>query len=238
MPIDTRSTMPPGDAVISGPHACQTQWWARVMRKMLRNRVLAESAYGCCPSQIVEGKEVLEQLKGPAIFIANRQGPMDIPMILGALPESIQDNTYFGTPADDCYLHGENQQILQSWYQSLVLGSFPIIRDGGSKTLEYAKGLLRQGCNVCIFPEDNPAGARLGSPALGGGLGKFRHGVSILAKAARVPIVLQGWRGVASADRSASGPITILEPLRLSLGMGVVESTELLRRQMNAVLVS
>ena len=111
MPIDTRSTMPPGDAVISGPHACQTQWWARVMRKMLRNRVLAESAYGCCPSQIVEGKEVLEQLKGPAIFIANRQGPMDIPMILGALPESIQDNTYFGTPADDCYLHGENQKI-------------------------------------------------------------------------------------------------------------------------------
>lgn len=238
MLIDTRSATLSGDVDISGPHACQTHWWARMVRKVLRSRVLAGSTQDCCHPQTVIGKEVFDHLNGPAIFIANRQGPMDIPMILTVLPESIKDNTYFGIPVDGRYMKDESQRFLQPWYQSLVLGHFPIIRGGGAKTLDYARALLQQGLNVCIFPEDNPVGVRGLDDS---GLGEFRHGAAILAKSARVPIVpivLQRLQNVASLDRPAAGPITILQPLRLSLAMGVIESTELLHRKMNAALAS
>ena len=172
-----------------GPHPWQTQGWARLARKMLRQREYFRWAEQYCNPLTIRGQENLATLNGPAIFIPNHQSHMDTPVIMSGLTESLQDNIYFGAAADRWFVKGKKKLILQPWYQSLGLGTFPIVRGGGSKTLDYARELLRRDCNICIFPE--------GTRATGNELGRFRHGVSILAKeegVPLVPVVLKGLR--------------------------------------------
>lgn len=217
-----------------GPHPWQIQPWARQIRKRMRYREYTRWVEQYCKPLTVTGQEKLEQLAGPAIFIANHQSHMDTPVIVEALPDRIRDNLYFGAAADRWFVKGKDKLILQPWYQSLVMGNFPIVRGGGSKTLDYARWLLDKRCNVCIFPE--------GTRATSNALGEFRHGVSLLARAARVPVVpvvLQGLREMRpkGSPTITPGPAsaTILDPIYLPLDLGIESATALLRNAMNEV---
>jgi len=127
-----------------------------------------------CTSVAVKGIEHLETLDGPAIFVANHQSHMDTPVLMSAMPKEIQNNLYFGAAADRWFVKGKKKLIFQPWYQSLAMGNFPIVRGGGSRTLDHARWLLDQSCNICIFPE--------GTRSTSSELGKFRHGVTLLAR--------------------------------------------------------
>lgn len=215
-----------------GPHPWQVAPWAKVVRRALRHREYTRWVQHYCTPLTVHGSERLEMLHGPAIFIANHQSHMDTPVIVESLPDSIRDNLYFGAAADRWFVKGKKKLILQPWYQSLVMGNFPIVRGGGSKTLDYAKWLLSGGHNVCIFPE--------GTRATSDELGKFRHGVSLLAHAAKVPvvpIVLKGLREMRpkGSREITPGPAsaTILEPVWLPNDLDIEASTALLRERMN-----
>ncbi|MCB1646786.1 MAG: 1-acyl-sn-glycerol-3-phosphate acyltransferase [Pseudomonadales bacterium] len=216
----------------SGPHKWQVKPWAKLVRRALRQREYSRWVEQYCTPLTVHGRERLNHLYGPAIFIANHQSHMDTPVIMESLPEHLKDNFYFGAAADRWFVKGKKKLILQPWYQSLALGNFPIVRGGGSKTLEYGRWLLSQGCNICIFPE--------GTRATTDELGEFRHGVSLLARAARVPVVPVVMKGLRElrpkgAKEVVPGPVsaTILDPVYLTNDLTVEASTKLLRDIMN-----
>ena len=217
---------------LAGPNPLQIQPWTRLIRRAMRHREYTRWVDEYCKPLTVTGQERLTSLHGPAIFIANHQSHMDTPVIMEALPKRIQDNILFGAAADRWFVKGKKKLILQPWYQSLVMGNFPIVRGGGSKTLEYARWLLDQGSNICIFPE--------GTRATSNQLGEFRHGVTLLAKSARVPVipvVLKGLREMRpKGSRTVTpGPAsaTILNPIYLSWDVSVEDATALLRDTMN-----
>jgi 1-acyl-sn-glycerol-3-phosphate acyltransferase len=185
-----------------------------------------------CKPLTVHGQEHFDDIDGPCIVIANHQSHMDTLVLLTALPEAVKNNFYFGAAQDRWYVKGRKKLILQPWYQSLVLGNFPIRRGGGSRALEYAKELLGKGCKIGIFPE--------GTRATSEGLGQFRKGVALLALELGVPVVpvyLSGLREMRPKGQLevTPGPATaeILAPLHFAPGTSVVEATERMWQVMN-----
>ncbi len=230
--MSATTTAPIAREEYGGPHPWQTHAWARMVRKTLRQKEYFRWTEQYCKPLTIRGQEKLAGLKGPAIFIPNHQSHMDTPVIMSGLTEQLQANIFFGAAADRWFVKGKKKLILKPWYQSLGLGTFPIVRGGGSKTLDYARELLRKDCNICIFPE--------GTRAMGNELGKFRHGVSILAKeegVPLVPVVLKGLRELRpkGARFITPGPasITFLDPVTIPDGMEVPEATQMLWERMN-----
>jgi 1-acyl-sn-glycerol-3-phosphate acyltransferase len=157
---------------------------------------------------------------------------MDSLVLLTALPDAIKNNFYFGAAADRWFVKGKKKLILQPWYQSLVLGNFPIRRGGGSQALDYAKTLLEKRCNIGIFPE--------GTRATSGRLGEFRKGVALLALELDVPVVpvyLSGLREMRPKGQLEITPgpakVEILEPLRFAPGTSVEDATDRMWAVMN-----
>ena len=217
---------------LAGPHPWQTQPWAKLIRRSLRQREYLRWSEAYCTPLKIQGIENLENLTGPAIFVPNHQSHMDTPVIMAGLPEKIQNNIYFGAAADRWFIKGKKKLILQPWYQSLALGTFPIVRGGGSQTLDYARSLLKKNCNICIFPE--------GTRAQSTELGRFRHGVSILAiseKVPLVPVVLKGLREMRAKGTREITPglasISFLPPIYHEEGTEISAATDQLWTTMN-----
>ena len=177
-----------------------------------------------CDPLTVRGLEHLHELDGPAIFVANHQSHMDTLVLFEAMPEKVKRNLYFGAAADRWFVKGKKKLVLQPWYQSMVLGNFPIVRGGGAKALGHARWLLQQGCNVCIFPE--------GTRTTKDELGRFKPGVAILALELGVPIVpvyLSGLREMRpkGALHAKAGPagVDVFTPVRFAADASVDDAT-------------
>ncbi len=219
------------DIEYGGPHPWQIQPWAKAIRRARRHKEYTHWVESYCTPLVVEGREHLNKLDEPTIFIANHQSHMDTPVIMETLTERVRDNLLFGAAQDRWFVKGKEKLILQPWYQSLVLGNFPIKRGGGSKALDYASWLLDQGSHICIFPE--------GTRAMSESLGEFRNGVSLLAlkhNVPVVPIVLQGLRELRpkGAKEITPGPVTssILPPIRFGGDTSVEDATFIMRSAM------
>lgn len=215
-----------------GPHRWQIQSWARLARAALRRKEYLKWVDEYCTRVTVKGEENLLGLDEPFIIIPNHQSHMDTPVLMAALPKQLRNNLYFGAAQDRWFVKGKKKLILQPWYQSLAMGNFPIIRGGGSQALDYARWLIDQDCNLCIFPE--------GTRATSNELGRFRHGVSLLAiekGIAVVPAVLKGVRELRpkGSRELRPGPVsvTFLEPIRPTAELGVEASTNLMWEAMN-----
>jgi len=206
------------------PHPWQLEPWAKSVRKAMRHKEYTRWVEQYCTPINVKGQDNLDKIKGPAIFIANHQSHMDTPVIMESLTDNIRDNLLFGAAQDRWFVKGKEKLILQPWYQSLVLGNFPIMRGGGSKALAYASWLLDQGSHICVFPE--------GTRAMSDELGEFRHGVTLLALKHQipvVPIVMKGLRELRpkGAKDIRPGPVTssILVPIHFQPGTEVKAAT-------------
>lgn len=211
----------------SGPHPWQIQPWARLVRRAMRQRAYTRWVDRYCQPLTVTGSERLAGLEGPCIVIANHQSHMDSLVLFTALPEQIKGNLYFGAAQDRWYVKGKRKLVLQPWYQSLVLGNFPVTRGGGSKALDYAGWLLEQGCNLALFPE--------GTRAMQERLGDFRHGVAMLALRYGVPVVpvyLDGLKQMRPKGQRhiTPGPASaeIFEPVSFAPGTEVAAATRTL----------
>jgi len=216
------------EASYAGPHHWQISGWAKWVRRAMRRRAYTRWVDRYCHPLTVRGLEHLDGLTEPAILVANHQSHMDTLVLFEGMPESIQRNLYFGAAADRWYVRGKKKLVLQPWYQSMVLGNFPIVRGGGAKALEYAGWLLRQGCNVCIFPE--------GTRTTKDELGRFKPGVALLALEHGVPVVpvyLSGLREMRpkGAQYAKPGPagVDVLAPVRFAPGTSVEVATARLR---------
>ena len=129
----------------------------------------------------VTGREHFKSIRGPCIVVGNHTSHLDALVLFHSLPQRIKWNIYMGAAADRWFVTGRPELVMQPWYQSLVMGTFPIQRGGGSRALDYPKWLIKNGANLVIFPEGTRSTSRK--------MAKFQHGVSILATEMNVPVV-------------------------------------------------
>jgi len=205
------------------PHRWQTSVPARITRRVGRRWVIARHVKAYCRPLTVHGIENFNSIRGPAIIIANHSSHFDTPVVLSVLPERIRCRTAVGAAADRFYRHGK-----RTWWYSLFFNTFPIVRGGGSATLDYARQLLKRGWSVVIYPE--------GTRSTSGGLQQFRHGVAHLAMLANVPVVpiyTQGLRNVMPrgerTPRPASVGVRVGAPVWLDDLTSVPDATERLQ---------
>lgn len=217
-----------------GPHEWQIRWWAKVARLGYRWHAYGRWVHRYCKPLTVIGREKFGRIKGPCIVVANHTSHFDSLVLHTALPQRIRWNVYAGAAADRWFVKGRKELVMQPWYQSLAMGTFPIQRGGGSRALDYPKWLLDQGCNLIIFPEGTRSTSR--------SMSKFRHGVSILAlekKVSVVPVFLTGLSAIrpkGSRDvRPGPAAAFVLDPLLFAEGTTVPEATRRIYDVMNEV---
>jgi 1-acyl-sn-glycerol-3-phosphate acyltransferase len=217
-----------------GPHEWQVRWWAKILRLGFRWHAYGRWVDRYCKPLTVVGREKFDAVKGPCIVVANHTSHLDSLVLHASLPQRIRWNVYAGAAADRWFVKGRKELVMQPWYQSLAMGTFPIQRGGGSRALDYPRWLLDQGCNLIIFPEGTRSTSR--------SMAKFRHGVSILALEKKVPVVpvfltgLNKIRPKGTRDvHPGPGGAHILDPIHFEEGTPVPEATRRIYDVMNEV---
>jgi 1-acyl-sn-glycerol-3-phosphate acyltransferase len=220
---------------IEGPHHWQISWWAKLARVALRYKTYGKWVMQYCKPIDVYGQHHFKEIDGPCIIVGNHTSLSDQMGILWGLPQRIKYNVYSGAAADRWFVKrtDKNDLILKPWFQSLT-GTFPIVRGGGSKTLDYSKWLLDRGCHLIIFPEGTRSTSR--------NMAKFRHGVSILALEKNVPVVpcyLTGFDKMNPKGKRGMFPaactVNFLKPIRFPKGSEVPAATRIIYDVLNAV---
>ena len=215
----------------AGPYEWQIQWWAKLARFVMYDYAYGRWARKFFTEHKVFGLEHWRDVSGPCIVVANHASHMDQYCLMKAIPWGVRTNLYFGAAADRWFRRGRKEITLKPWYQSLVNGSYPIRRGGGSRTLDYPKWLLSRGANLMLFPE--------GTRTRGRHMSRFKHGVSILALEAGVPVVpvyLEGLQKIRppGTKEAVPGPVAahVLAPVSFEPGTKVPEATERVYRAM------
>ena len=218
-----------------GPHEWQIAWWARLIRISMMWYHTDRWLWKYFKPFTITGRENLKKLTGPCIVVGNHTSHFDALALQGALPVRLRSNLFAGAAADRWFLKkggGRKDLALQPWYNSLIGGSFPIKRGGGSATLNYSKWLLERGSNLMIFPEGTRSTSRH--------MARFKHGVSILALDQNVQVLPIYLSGISKIRPKGSRDITpgqvwahIQEPLRLDPELEIPEATKQIFQSLN-----
>ncbi len=158
------------------PHTWQTQPWARALRWAARPWVMTRHVNRICRPLAVEGTEKLQDVRGPAIIIANHTSHIDTLALLAALPARLREKAAVAAAADRFY-----RMTMKSWWFSLFWNTYPVTRGGGKAALDYTMSLLKRDWSIIIYPE--------GGRFKPGRVQKFRHGPTIMAMEAKVPVI-------------------------------------------------
>jgi 1-acyl-sn-glycerol-3-phosphate acyltransferase len=155
--------------------------WARTrgmrrMRAALQSSLLFPALSSFC-KLTVRDRELLRELDGPAVFVANHVSALDAVVLAEALPPRYRHRSVVVAAADSIFKRKWEARLAQ-----VTVDAFPIPRGGGARPhLEYLKELLRKNWSVIIFPE--------GRLTVTGAIGEFRKGAAVLAIDVGVPIV-------------------------------------------------
>src|SRR2546425_11678229 len=161
--------------------AVDTALWARTkgmrrMRAALQASLLFPALASFC-RLTVRDRELLRELDGPAVFVANHVSALDAVVMAEALPPRYRHRSVVVAAADSIFKRKWEARLAQ-----VTVDAFPIPRGGGARAhLEYLKELLGKKWSVIIFPE--------GRLTATGAIGEFRKGAAVLAMDAGVPIV-------------------------------------------------
>src|SRR5207245_4170920 len=162
-------------------HAVDTSPWARTrgmrrMRAALQSSLLFPALSSFCRLTIHD-RDLLRELDGPAVFVANHVSALDAVVMAEALPPRYRHRSVVVAAADSIFKRKWEARLAQ-----VTVDAFPIPRGGGAMPhLEYLKDLLQSNWSVIIFPE--------GRLTVTGAIGTFRKGGAILAMDVGVPIV-------------------------------------------------
>jgi len=153
----------------------------------------------------VEGLDVLTDLRGPVIFVANHASHLDTPLILLSLPDAWRRRTAVAAAAD---------YFFDTWWRAVgsavVFNTFPIDRRGGSLATTPGE-VLAEGWSLVIFPE--------GTRSRDGWAGRFQLGAAWLATEHDVPVVPIAHRGTfAAMPRGQGWPARGRQPLTVRFG--------------------
>jgi 1-acyl-sn-glycerol-3-phosphate acyltransferase len=128
----------------------------------------------------VIGRERLDDLTAPVLFVANHNSHMDTPVILRALPGRWRRRTAVAAATD--YFYDNRRNALTA---SLAFGTIPLDRNSGSGVGPGQTGhldrLIRDGGSLLLFPE--------GTRSRDGRVGRLRSGAALLAAEHHLPIV-------------------------------------------------
>jgi len=167
----------------------------------------------------VEGREYLESVHGPAIYVANHSSHLDTPAILGALPPRITERLAVGAAAD--YFFASRVTAAAT---TLLFNAFPVERRGSRRGPSLAADLLDDEWSLLLYPE--------GSRSADGWMTGFKLGAAQLCVAKGVPAVPIALRGTfAAMPRGRHWPrpgrprltVRIGRPLHVAPGEGVHE---------------
>lgn len=155
------------------------------------------------------GREVLDTVNPPAIFILNHSSHLDAPAILTSLPTAWRRKAAVGAAAD---------YFFDTWYRSIattvVFNAFPIARGGGLRSARLSLQLLREGWSLVLFPE--------GTRTPDGWVGEFRTGAAWMAIEAGVPVVPVALIGAYQAmPRGRNWPMPGRPPVRIRFGLPI-----------------
>ncbi|HJU09635.1 MAG TPA: 1-acyl-sn-glycerol-3-phosphate acyltransferase [Candidatus Binataceae bacterium] len=214
-----------------GPFRWQTSLWAQVARRLLRYNTFTAMTRKYCKPLTIQGRENLQGLRGPVIFIGNHSSHMDVYVLFQALPERYRSRVAWGGAADRWFIKGRKGLKKQPWYMALTMNVFPVQRGGGRAALSYAEELIDRKWSLVIFPE--------GTRTTTGKMGHFRHGVAILALAKNVPVVpiwMDGLRELRPKGSTETKPGPALaqigHPIRFPAGTTVADATHTLYKAM------
>jgi 1-acyl-sn-glycerol-3-phosphate acyltransferase len=142
----------------------------------------------------VHGREHLDGIEPPVVFVANHSSHFDTPALLRALPRRWRRRTAVAAAAD--YFYAKRRL---GWTVSLFFGTVPVARDGrglDDDSTAHIKGLFEQGWSLVMFAE--------GTRSRDGSVGKLRSGSAVLAAQhdlALVPIHVSGSHDVMPVGR-------------------------------------
>lgn len=142
----------------------------------------------------VAGGENVNQLTGPALFIANHVSLADHALILAGLPFRLRHKLAVAMEGEilRMWLHppaGTSLPLRLRWLAQYFLVNiffhvFPLPKKSGfRRSFAYAGECIDRGVSVLVFPEGTRA------PRGQMQMGHFKAGIGILAKALNVPIV-------------------------------------------------
>jgi 1-acyl-sn-glycerol-3-phosphate acyltransferase len=132
----------------------------------------------------VSGREHLEPLAGPVIFVANHTSHLDTAIIITSLPERFRKRTAVAAAAD--YFFDRPWKAAAS---SLLFAAIPVDRNRVNRqSADIAAELIEAGWNLVIYPEGGRSPDGWGQ--------EFRGGAAYLAKRCEVPVVPIHLRGV------------------------------------------
>lgn len=165
------------------------------LRPLLRSQV----------SVSVSGREVLDELRGPVVFVANHSSHLDAPLVLTTLPERWRRHTVVAAAAD--YFFDTWPRAVGS---TMAFSTFPMERRGGGSGA-LAADLLLEGWSLLVFAE--------GTRSPDGWAGEFRRGAARLALTGQVPVVPVAIRGSFPAmPRGRSWPVPGRLPVHVRYG--------------------
>jgi 1-acyl-sn-glycerol-3-phosphate acyltransferase len=128
----------------------------------------------------VIGRERLDGLTGPVVFVANHNSHMDTPVVLRALPSRWRRRTAVAAATD--YFYGKRRHALSA---SLAFGTVPLDRSSGAGVgpgqAAHLDRLIRDGGSLLVFPE--------GTRSRDGRVGRLRSGAALLAAQHGLPLV-------------------------------------------------
>jgi 1-acyl-sn-glycerol-3-phosphate acyltransferase len=154
----------------------------------------------------VFGRDNLDGVKAPVMFIANHTSHLDASIIMTTLPKKWRDKTATAAAKD---------YFFDVWWRSaftaLVYAGFPVERGGGERATHKAKELIRDGWSIVVFPE--------GTRSPDGWVQRFRHGAARLALDMDMPVVPIAIVGAyAAMPRGRSWPKPGRPPIRVYYG--------------------
>ncbi|HEX8966990.1 MAG TPA: lysophospholipid acyltransferase family protein, partial [Chloroflexota bacterium] len=134
----------------------------------------------------VAGRERLDDVRSPAVFVANHTSHLDALLALHALPTPWRRRMVVAAATD---------YFFSAWWRSalaaLALNAVPLERNSGGGDRDTYIRLLQTGWSVLAFPE--------GSRSRDGSLQRLHHGPSRLALDTGRPVVPLGIRGTFAA---------------------------------------
>ena len=186
---DLERPMPP--AKPAPMPAYNRTWIARFIRRLALSTIFLPLTRVFAHLKI-SGRENLDGVHGPVIFVANHQSHLDTPAIMASLPRRWR---YGIAPAMwkeyfDAHFFPERHSFREQWTSSLVyrlltvlFNTFPIpqTETGTRQSLRYIGELVEKGWSILIFPE--------GERTLTGEIGRFYPGVAVIASRMRLPVV-------------------------------------------------
>jgi 1-acyl-sn-glycerol-3-phosphate acyltransferase len=164
--------------------------WARTAgaqsaRRVLQQAVLTPLTWSQTKPE-VQGRDHLDGMHGPVVFVANHTSHLDTPLIIGSLPRRLASRLAVGAAADYFF-----DARWRAAITALVFNAFPVERHRSRRLRSLAPYLLAKGWSLLLFPE--------GTRSEDGWMSPLRLGAAHLCVTNKVPIVPVVLRGTYAA---------------------------------------